>query len=212
MDNDTPKDNISATHEYDRDLLNLLPSIEIIDQLVDYYFEYCNWIHRNVDQPSFTQAWSRFKSGQFPDRIVLATVCIVISVSVQYLPAQHILLESITETHEELGYKYYDVMRSALQRQSLSQPRAYTLELVELLLLRCHFQQLCKVDSEEIWLVKGELMSIALAMGLHRDPKLWRMSRQVAERRRWCWWNLIVLDRSELFRVTINLSHIFFKS
>ncbi|KAF7978315.1 hypothetical protein HWV62_925 [Athelia sp. TMB] len=189
---------LAVTNEYDRDLLNLLPHFDVIDQLVDYYFEYCNWIHRHVDEPSFTQAWSRFKSGLCPDRIVLATVCVIIAVAVQYLPAQHIILESIAETHEELGYKYYDVMRSALQRQSL-EPRVYTLELVELLLLRTHFQGLCKTDSEEIWIVKGELMSIALAMGLHRDPNMWHMSRQVAERRRWCWWHLIVLDRWQSF-------------
>lgn len=131
----------------------------------------------------------------YPDRVVLATVCVMLGVAVQYLPSQHIILESIAETHEDLGYKYYDVMRSALQRQSL-EPRVYTLELVELLLLRAHFQSLCKTDSEEMWLVKGELMSIALAMGLHRDPSMWHMPRQLAERRRWCWWGLVALDRS----------------
>lgn len=140
-----------------------------------------------------------------PDRIVLATVCVLLAVAVQYLPAEHIILESIAETHEDLGYKYYDVMRSALQRQSL-EPRVYTLELVELLLLRAHFQSLCKTDSEEMWIVKGELMSIALAMGLHRDPDMWHMPRQLAERRRWCWWGLIALDRSVGFLMHIIAS------
>ncbi|KZP13066.1 hypothetical protein FIBSPDRAFT_140494 [Athelia psychrophila] len=197
-DNGADNHSMAATHEYDRDLLNLLPSFDIIDQLIDYYFEYCNWIHRHIDQPTFTQAWSRFKGGMSPDRIVLATVCVLLAVAVQYLPAEHIILESIAETHEDLGYKYYDVMRSALQRQSL-EPRVYTLELVELLLLRAHFQSLCKTDSEEMWIVKGELMSIALAMGLHRDPDMWHMPRQLAERRRWCWWGLIALDRWQSF-------------
>ena len=37
---------LAVTNEYDRDLLNLLPHFDVIDQLIDYYFEYCNWIHR----------------------------------------------------------------------------------------------------------------------------------------------------------------------
>lgn len=47
-DNGADNHSMAATHEYDRDLLNLLPSFDIIDQLIDYYFEYCNWIHRQA--------------------------------------------------------------------------------------------------------------------------------------------------------------------
>lgn len=47
-ENSAENHSMAATHEYDRDLLNLLPSFDIIDQLVDYYFEYCNWIHRQA--------------------------------------------------------------------------------------------------------------------------------------------------------------------
>lgn len=184
----------TMAHEYDRDLIHLLPPIDVIDQLIDYYFEYCNWVYRHVNQASFTHAWSRFKEGRYPDRIVLATVCMIMSVSVQYLPEKHTLLENLPGTSEELGHRYYDVMRSALQRHSL-EPRSYTLELVELHLIRCHFQTLCKTDSEEIWNVIGELKTIAIAMGLHRDPGMWKMTSEVAERRRWCWWHFILLER-----------------
>src|ERR1700709_805854 len=41
---------VASTHEYDRDLLELLPALETIDALVIYYFEYCNWINRHVNQ------------------------------------------------------------------------------------------------------------------------------------------------------------------
>lgn len=176
----------SMQHEYDRDLVHRLPPIEVIDRLVNYYFEYCNWIYRHVNQPAFVKAWDRFKNGQSSDRIVLATVCVIMAVAIQYLPAQHPFLQSMSETNEELGYKYYDIMRTAMARHSL-EARTYSMEFVELLLLRCHFQTLCKSDSEEIWKVTGEVVTVALAMGLHRDPEKWRMSREMAERRRWGW-------------------------
>lgn len=166
----------------------MLPPLEIIDQLIDYYFDYCNWIYRSVNQPFFLKAWGRFKSGQSADRVVLATVCVILGVVVQYLPDQHSMLRDLSGTNGELANKYYNIMRVALQRQALELTRkTWTLDFVELLLIRAHFQILRKTDSEEIWSVTGELVTVAKAMGLHRDPVRWRMSKSVAERRRWAW-------------------------
>lgn len=193
--NFAPKETYSnPIHDYDRDLVNLLPPVATIDGLVNHYFENCTWIIRGVDHTAFMQGWDRFKSGQSPDRIVLATVCVIMAVAVLFLPRRHPLLDNIPETREELGQKYYDVMRSALQRYEAG-PRGYTLELAELHIVRCHYQGQSKADSEEIWSAKSQLMSICIAMGLHRDPGKWKMSREVAERRRWIWWVTIMLDR-----------------
>lgn len=188
---------LPMSHEYDRDLVNMLPPTEVVDQLIDHYFDYGCWIYPHINRPSFSLAWSRFKSGNNSDRITLATVCVILAVAVQYLPPNHPILEQLSQTSQALGYKYYDMARSALQRHSLM-PRSYTLELVELHLIRCHFQILCKADSEEIWSIVGELASIAIGMGLHRDPGKWKLSKDVAERRRWCWWHLILVERSVL--------------
>jgi len=69
------------------------------------------------------------------------------------------------------------------------------LELVECLLIRCHYLTLSKTDSEETWAVRAELVSMGLAMGLHRDPTRWRMSKEVAEGKRCAWWNITLLER-----------------
>lgn len=191
---DPALDEYSLAPEYDRDLLALLPPLDVIDQLIDYYFEYCNWIYRHVNQPVFMHNWERFKNGSSADRVVLATVCTIMAVAVHYLPLQHALLESFVETHEELGHKFYDVSRTALQRRQ-AESRTYTLELVELHLIRSHYLNISKTESEEVWSVKGELMGIGMAMGLHRDPGKWRMHRDIAERRRWAWWHIILLER-----------------
>jgi len=192
-------------HEYDQDLIDLLPPFHIIDQLIEYYFNYCNWIYRYVNQRAFTKAWARFKAGEFPDRIVFATVCMIMAVAVQYLPPRHPLHGILAgETIEELGLKYHDVTLTVLKRHAL-EPRNYTLEYVELLLIRTHFQTMCKTDSEEIWSVRGKAVSLALALGLHRDPGRWKMSREVAERRRWTWWNVMILDRCVIYTIYLAL-------
>jgi len=117
------------------------------------------------------------------------------AIATHYLPVQHHLLEKFQETHEEIGLKFFDVSTTSLQRRN-TESRAYSLELVELMLVRAHFLTLSKTDSEEIWHVRGELITIGTAMGLHRDPGKWRMHRDVAERRRWAWWHIILLERS----------------
>ncbi|KAJ4472068.1 fungal-specific transcription factor domain-containing protein [Lentinula aciculospora] len=197
-DDPSSNDFPALTPEYDRDLLTLLPTVEVIDGLIAYYFEYCNWIYRHVNQPSFSHNWQRFKNGVNSDRIILALACAIMAIATHYLPAQHSLLESLSETHEQLGQKYFDVSTQALHRKQ-QETKSYTLDLVELLLIRTHYLNMLKNDSEEIWHIRGELVTIGTAMGLHRDPGKWRMHRDVAERRRWAWWHIILLERWQAF-------------
>ncbi|KAF8974707.1 fungal-specific transcription factor domain-containing protein [Flammula alnicola] len=188
----------AMTQEYDRDLLALLPPLEVIDGLIEYYFEYCNWIYRLINQPNFMTQWEKYKSGAKADRIVLSTACTMMAIATHYLPAQHHLLEKFQESHEDIGLKFFEVSSTSLQRRN-AESKAYSLELVELLLARAHFHTLSKAESEEIWHVRGELITIGTAMGLHRDPGKWRMHRDVAERRRWAWWHIILLERWQAF-------------
>ncbi|KAG5644919.1 hypothetical protein DXG03_007384 [Asterophora parasitica] len=200
-----------AMIEYDRDLLAMLPALEIIDDLIQFYFEYCNWIYRHVNQPSFLQAWERFKSGTFSDRLILSTACMMMAVATFYLPSHHPFLQSFPETHAEIGQKFYEVSTTALTRR-LAESRAYSLELVELHLIRGLYQTLSKNDTEEIWHIRGELVTVAMAMGLHRDPGKWRMHRDVAERRRWAWWHIVLMERWQAFmfgRPLVIASHHF---
>ncbi|KAI0751252.1 hypothetical protein C8Q80DRAFT_561406 [Daedaleopsis nitida] len=192
----------TMTGEFDQDLISQLPHIPIIDGLIQYYFEYCNWVYRHVNEPALLAGWDRYKNGKHGDRIVLATVCMLIALAARYLPPRHGLLSGMPETCEELGSKCYSIMRCALdryRRDSVSPGRSYSLELVELLLVRSHYLTFAKEDPEETWSVRGELVTIGTAMGLHRDPGPTRFDRPVAERRRWAWWHIILLERWQAF-------------
>ncbi|KAI0662935.1 hypothetical protein C8Q70DRAFT_480444 [Cubamyces menziesii] len=192
----------SGSGVWDTDLINELPPVPIIDGLVQYYFEYCNWIYRHVNEPWLLAAWERYKTWKHGDRIALATVCILIALAARYLPPRHALLQGMSETPEELGSKCYAIMRTALHRyraDAESPGRSYSLELVELLLVRCHYLTFAKEDPEETWSVRGELVTIGTAMGLHRDPGSTRFEKSVAERRRWAWWHIILLERWQAF-------------
>lgn len=183
--------------EYDRDLLALLPPLPAIEALVAYYFDYCKWIYRYVNHTAFNAAWSKYKNAQSTDRLALATACVIIAVATFYLPVQHPLHHSIPPAErpdEDPSLRFYDIAMQVLDRH-VTDVRKYTMELVELHLVRCHYLMLSKKDGEAIWAIKGDLVTMATAMGLHRDPGKWKMSREVAERRRWAWWNIVYLER-----------------
>ncbi|KAI1793010.1 hypothetical protein LXA43DRAFT_1004242 [Ganoderma leucocontextum] len=197
-----PVDHNGSTGDWDQDLTAQLPDIHMIDGLIEYYFEYCNWVYRHVNEPTLLAGWDRYKRGKHGDRLILATVCILIALAARYLPPRHALLQGMSETCEELGSKCYDIMRHALDRyrKSASSPgRSYSLELVELLLVRSHYLTFAKEDPEETWNVRGELVSIGTAMGLHRDPGSTRFEKSVADRRRWAWWHIVLLERWQAF-------------
>lgn len=168
-----------------------------------YYFDYCNWIYRHVSEKPFLDGWQRYKSWQSGDRIVLATACILMCISLRYLPVNHPLLERMGPgTVEELSNRYHALMRKVLKRhreRAESLTRTYTLALVELLLAQSHYLAYAKEDPEEVWKLAGELVSIGTAMGLHRDPGKHKFERTVAERRRWAWWHIITFERWQAF-------------
>lgn len=188
---------ILPAYDSDYDLCKELPPASVIDGLVDYYFEYCNWVYRFVNHRGFMAAWTRYKSGAGADRTVLGTVCMIMAVALHYLPADHELRHALPPDTEGIGKHFYSIMRLVLQRKE-TESRVSTLELVELHLIRAHYLMILKSDNEETWHVKGELVNIATAMGLHRDPGK-EVPFEVAERRRWAWWNVLIFERWQSF-------------
>jgi hypothetical protein len=181
-------------------LIGILPPFHLIDALLDYYFEYCNWVYRHINQPGFFSAWQKFKTGRSASRLTLATAAVLSALVIRYLPPGHQLLSLLPtaipseSSYYELSTQYYEIMKLALQRYK-DENNPYVIEFVELLLVRCHYLTFTKTSPEEIWSVKGELVTVGTAMGLHRDPGMSRYSRDTAERRRWAWWHIILLER-----------------
>jgi hypothetical protein len=177
------------------DLLTHLPEdIAIVDELIERYFDTCTWFYAHLNKPAFTQSWSRFKQSTHPDNIVLATVFVVLAISLQYLPNDHPLLHSFSGDPRAIGDHYFTMASTALERYRVER-RPPSLELVELLLLQTHYLSISKSDCEEVWMIRSELISSATAMGLHRDPGRWKMSKDLVLRRRWAWWNIMLVER-----------------
>lgn len=181
------------------DLLAKLPDVPIVDGLLKHYFENCTWLNRHLNQRSLQTAWTRFKVSTCTDHLTVSILFVVLAISLHYLPKSHSLAAQLNGGTVSLCEEYYQNSTIALERERANGSKVPTMELVELHLLRACYLSISKVDCEEIWTIRGEVMSIALSLGLHRDPGKWRLSQEQIERRRWAWWNVLQLERWQAF-------------
>ncbi|CAE6455748.1 unnamed protein product [Rhizoctonia solani] len=181
------------------DLLAKLPDVSIVDSLLRHYFENCTWLNKHLNEPSLQTSWTRFKVSTCTDQLTVSILFAVLAISLLYLPKGHPLITQLGGNVNMLSEEYFQNCSVALDRHRATGPKVPTMELVELHLLRASYLSISKVDCEEIWTIKGEVMSIALSLGLHRDPGKWKLSKEQIERRRWAWWNVVQLERWQAF-------------
>ncbi|KAH7343852.1 hypothetical protein B0J17DRAFT_193228 [Rhizoctonia solani] len=181
------------------DLLAKLPDVSIVDGLLRHYFENCTWLNKHLNEPSLQTSWTRFKVSTCTDQLTVSILFAVLAISLLYLPKGHPLGTQLGGNVNMLSEEYFQNCTIALDRHRATGPKVPTMELVELHLLRASYLSISKVDCEEIWTIKGEVMSIALSLGLHRDPGKWKLSKEQIERRRWAWWNVVQLERWQAF-------------
>ncbi|KAI0249478.1 fungal-specific transcription factor domain-containing protein [Lactifluus subvellereus] len=187
-----------ASYEQDHDLVRLMPPLAVIDALLDHYFEYCTWLHRPVDAVAFMRRWSNYKSGIWPCRVTLATACVLLATAVFHLPDGHSVSPGHPPVRPELSTRCYNISLMLMERHGPSTP-GRDLDRIELLLARAYYLTLVTVDSEELWLLRAELVAVGTAIGLHRDPGSWGLPSNTAERRRMAWWNIVFIDRWHAF-------------
>jgi hypothetical protein len=63
------------------DVLDALPSAEVIEGIVDYYFNNCQWVYLRVGESEFRKHWAQVKAGFSKDCLVLATCCGILALT-----------------------------------------------------------------------------------------------------------------------------------
>ena len=114
------------------------------------------------------------------------------AIALHYVPDEHEVVNALSEARTDLSSRYYRLMLEFMAREPMDSSQ-YGLGLVELLLAQSQYLSLTQVALEELWRVRGKLVTIALAMGLHRDPVGANLP-ELDERKRWAWWNVYMLD------------------
>ncbi|KAF8335413.1 uncharacterized protein EI90DRAFT_3048299 [Cantharellus anzutake] len=147
-----------------------------------------------IDHNAFSEAWARARGSDYTDHLVMATLFLMLAVAVYYLPPRDPLLARLPAPPNVVANRWYNASLIAANRyKKFKNPP--DLDWIEMLLLKAQFLSISGADHEEIWGVKCEIGSAALAMALHRDPGAWKMDLEEIQRRRWVWWNYVVLER-----------------
>ncbi|KZS97727.1 hypothetical protein SISNIDRAFT_405563, partial [Sistotremastrum niveocremeum HHB9708] len=184
------------------ELLDNLPEWHVVDRLIEFYNDNCTWMNMYILRSTLRNAWERFKSTGKKSRVTMALISTVIAISIQFLPPRDPLFDSLRQeaiaSIAELSDWYYEQGCRALVLHE-SHTRLASLDLVELYLVQIFYLGISKNHAEEIWRIRGCLISAALALGLHRDPSKWQMQQAMAERRRWAWFNALRIERWHAF-------------
>lgn len=105
----------------------------------------------------------------------LATLAVVMADTARYLPEKHALLTGMVgQFRKALGVRWYSIVKEAYKRYR-AECCVLSLKLMKLLLIRTHYLSISKMESKEIWAIRGEVVSVGTARGLHHDPEKWHM-------------------------------------
>ena len=178
----------------DAELLQLLPSREIVDHFVRLYFETCETVYRILHQPNFWKEYQLFWENQQTASPAFVVILLLIMATV-----------SCISTREEP--KYIGDSAMARERAVLwieiceqwhrrhSQKNIY-LAIWQIRCLLILAKQVNIVKKKKTWTAAGTLVREAMSAGFHRDPSLLgeKVSVFDQEMRRRLWATMIELE------------------
>jgi hypothetical protein len=174
--------------------MSRLPSVDLIDRLLEYYFQNCSWITCYIHASVFMPRWAQYKTCKEPSAVTFGTVCEIIAIVAKCLPVGHPLYAELGRSGSEMHKQYHDVLLAADGYHPFIHPHFYSVDLVELLLVRIHYAMITGAQSEDMWSLCRDLVTVGTSIGLHVDPGA-ALDAANTERRRWAWWNLLAIER-----------------
>ncbi|KAL2871029.1 fungal specific transcription factor domain-containing protein [Aspergillus lucknowensis] len=161
----------------------LVPSRPIADRLVAAYFRTFESVYRIIHRPSFQRLYDRFWECRPADQTFAIQLILILSIGSVFEPG-HTSRKSITE--------WIYVAQQWLDSPS-DQPRLH-LEAIQVHCLLLIARQATAVDGENLWISTGHLLTSAMHLGLHIDPRhLIQPSPFHAEHRRRLWATVLEL-------------------
>lgn len=178
-----------------------LPKRAILDCLVQNFFKEVNWIHEIIYSTSFlTQYeawWEMLSSARMEDLefgVLLLRIC---AYSAQFLPSRGYTADTICGVSISMIREHCHNLSDSLTRlcESVGGMRSFT-----------SIQALCFAASylenegrmKEAWYLMGNVIKIALDIGIHREATA-SLSSQLSDlerdMRRRVFWNLYIWDR-----------------
>ncbi|OQU98796.1 Fungal specific transcription factor domain-containing protein [Cladophialophora immunda] len=166
-----------------------LPSRDLADSLVDLYFNHVHRLYPFVHEPSFRTQYERMWINDAEHSDTKAT----------WLAVLNLIFAHGCEFHDPIEGRSasYSATRFLARARNIVFAHIFkegNLELVQALLLMCHYLQ-GTLELTECWSLSGLMIRTSISIGLHQNPSpaMSAVEREVSKR---VWWGCFVIDRT----------------
>ncbi|KAH6075346.1 hypothetical protein HBI67_052590 [Parastagonospora nodorum] len=167
------KQNDARTLGIDQEIFAALPDRSIVDLQVALYFQTWENTYRVLHEPSFwkeyTTFWEQRAVGGSPNQPGFAAILLLMIASIKSLAPKDDLFEGDTTSDRLMASNIIDLCDAWIGRQ----PRKrLTLQFFQIRILSVLAKRVNCVKLKQDWVTSGDLVRLALAAGMHRDPSL----------------------------------------
>lgn len=187
------------------EVLMLLPSNQLLTTLVEKFFGSLLPFNKVVHYQTFMKDLKEFQKSPAdtkPGWIALLFT-VLASALMSFSPTFFTQINDTELTHEQTGRKFQQGAKAALVHgQFLRSHQLPVIQALVLLQLSIHpddlagtYPQVHHLIIVSSWALHGATKNLALQMGLHREPSLFKIPEPEAEIRRRVWWCIYIQDR-----------------
>ncbi|KAF1948186.1 hypothetical protein CC80DRAFT_556481 [Byssothecium circinans] len=191
------KDKGHKMHGYDEEVFALVPQKSIVDQHVAVYFQTWETSYRILHEPTFWKDYQTFWARKSNDEILASFAAIliyIVAITKCARPNNENVFVGDSSADREDALNLVNACDVWLARQSRKQLTLafFQLQCFSLLSKRANCLKL-----KQDWVNSGEMMRLAIASGMHRNPSLLaggRISEYEKEMRRRIWVTIAELE------------------
>jgi hypothetical protein len=186
----------ARTHGADEEIFAALPDKSVIDVQAAIYFQNCETTYRILHEPSFWKDYHNFweQSPNNNDRVGFAVVLVLIFTITKCLSPKDDIFIGDTTADRQAASDLIDICEAWNARQPRKRLTLLFFQLQCLLLLA---KRVNCVKLKQDWVSSGDLIRLALASGMHRDPSLLvsgRISEFEKEMKKRLWVTIMELE------------------
>ncbi|KAJ4344791.1 uncharacterized protein N0V89_012535 [Didymosphaeria variabile] len=182
---------------YDEEIFLQLPDKTTLDPQVALYFQTCETSYRVLHEPSFWREYQAFwerRSNEESLTPFAAILLYILAITKCLQPNDGNIFVGDSSVDRDTALDYIETCDMWLQRQSRKQTTLTFFQLQCLSLLAKRYNSL---KLKQDWTASGDIIRLAIAAGLHRNPSLLsrgRITEFEKEMRRRVWLTIVEME------------------
>ncbi|KAF9892968.1 hypothetical protein FE257_000560 [Aspergillus nanangensis] len=179
-----------------RSLIDMLPSRQVVDELVTLYFTYIESTHRILHVPSFLREldvfWGQRDEPDLVSPLFVVQLLLVLACAWNLADFDTLLIKNEAHLACYTAVEWVLHTEKWIDNAQIKRPEIMALRVYILLIMA---QNIHGMKRSKAWLATGSLLKQAMLAGFHRDPsKYTKISVFNKEMRRRIWATIVELD------------------